>query len=90
MQVMPATAADLGVKQVRALFDPETNISLGTRYLAIQLDRFGGDVRRALIAYNAGPNTVLLGRRLPEETRAYVPKVLKLWGRLQWRANRQG
>ena len=78
MQVMPGTAADLGVKRTHALFDPATNITLGTRYLAMQLDRFDGDVRKALIAYNAGPNTVLQGRRLPAETRRYVPKVLWL------------
>jgi len=86
MQVMPATAAHLGVKHIHALFDPKTNISLGAKYLSLQLERFGGDVRKALIAYNAGPGTVTRGRRLPAETRAYVPKVLELWDRLQMKA----
>lgn len=85
MQVMPATAADLGVTRIHALFDPETNISLGAKYLSMQLDRFGGDVRKALIAYNAGPGTVIRRRRLPAETRAYVPRVLKLRDQLQSR-----
>jgi len=90
MQVMPATAADLGVKRIHALFDPQTNISLGSKYLSMQLERFDGDVRKALIAYNAGPGTVIRDQRLPAETRAYVPKVLRLWDRLQSRAKAEG
>ena len=73
MQLMPGTAAQLGVENV---FDPEQNIASGTRYLRSLIDRFGS-VEVALWAYNAGPAAVEKNR-LPAETEAYVPKVLKL------------
>jgi len=53
MQLMPATAAGLGVTDV---FDPEQNIDGGVRYLLGQIIRFDGDVLMALAAYNCGPN----------------------------------
>jgi len=73
MQLMPATAADLGVEN---RFDPEENIASGTRYLSYLLDRFKS-VEVALWAYNAGPTAVRQGR-MPLETQEYVPKVLRL------------
>lgn len=73
MQLMPGTAGQLGVENV---FDPEENIASGTRYLRILLDRFHS-VTVALWAYNAGPAAVEQNR-LPAETEAYVPKVLRL------------
>ncbi len=73
MQLMPATAAGLGVEN---RFDPEENIASGTRYLSYLLGRFQS-VEVALWAYNAGPTAVRQGR-MPLETQEYVPKVLRL------------
>ncbi|MEW5762278.1 MAG: lytic transglycosylase domain-containing protein [Bacillota bacterium] len=77
MQLIPGTARALGVADP---FDPVQNVEAGARYLRQLLDRFGGDLRLALAAYNAGPGTVERYRGVPPyaETRAYVEKVLAL------------
>ncbi len=83
MQLMPQTAAGLGVKDP---FDPEQNIDGGVRYLKAQLDRFNGNLELALAAYNSGPGRVAgLGltdltdpeqmKKLPKETQNYIRKV---------------
>ena len=75
MQLMPETAASLGVTNA---YDPEQNVWGGTRYLRSMLDRFGGDVTKAVAAYNAGPNAVESHNGVPPyaETQSYVENVL--------------
>jgi soluble lytic murein transglycosylase-like protein len=75
MQLMPETAASLGVKNP---YDPAQNVAGGTRYLRSLLDRFKGDTRLAVAAYNAGPNAVEKYGDVPPyaETQSYVKNVL--------------
>lgn len=72
-QLMPATAAELGVDPT----DPVQNLRGGARYLRQQLDRFGDPVL-ALAAYNAGPGNVSKYGGVPpfEETQNYVSSIL--------------
>lgn len=95
MQLLPGTARDMArasgqpLEMAQQLFDPATNVELGSRYLAHLLDRYGGNRVLALAAYNAGPSRV--DRWLDEsnapfdvfiesipfhETREYVQAVL--------------
>jgi soluble lytic murein transglycosylase-like protein len=75
MQLMPETAASLGVKNP---YDPAQNVAGGTRYLRGLLDRFKGDTRLAVAAYNAGPGAVEKYGDVPPyaETQGYVKNVL--------------
>ena len=79
MQLMPETAAILGV---RDSFDPRQNIDAGVRHLKGLKERFGDDLRIVLAAYNAGEQAVLTYRGVPPypETREYVSRVLYLSG----------
>ena len=73
-QLMPGTAAGLGVTNV---LDPVQSLDGGAKYLRTQLDAFGGDVTRALAAYNAGPGAVQRYGGVPPyaETQNYVRAV---------------
>jgi soluble lytic murein transglycosylase-like protein len=73
-QLMPATAASLGVTNVH---DPAQALDGGAKYLRQQLDRFDGDVARALAAYTAGPGAVERFGGVPPyaETQEYVRRV---------------
>jgi soluble lytic murein transglycosylase-like protein len=70
-QLMPSTAAGLGVNNV---LDPVQSLNAGAKYLKQQLDTFGGDVTKALAAYNAGPGAVQRFGGVPpySETQNYV------------------
>ncbi len=82
MQLMPGTAEDMGVRDP---FDPQQNIAGGTKFYKKMLQKYDGDTKKALAAYNAGPGNVdkavakygkdWLQHMLPE-TRSYVPTVM--------------
>jgi hypothetical protein len=74
MQLLPETAAQLGVKNI---FDPQENIDAGTRYLQGLLFRYKNNLALTLAAYNAGPQRVELYGSVPPfpETISYVRKV---------------
>ncbi|CAM4448220.1 lytic transglycosylase domain-containing protein [Paenibacillus phoenicis] len=86
MQLMDATAKGLGVSDP---FDPAQNIDGGTKYLSYQIHRYGGDIKTALAAYNAGPGRLQrLGisndeqlmekfHLLPQETQGYIAKIMR-------------
>jgi hypothetical protein len=78
MQLMPATAADMEVKDA---FDPEENIAGGARYLSQLMERFGNNTELAIAAYNAGPEAVQTHGGIPpyEETKTFVQRVLRYY-----------
>ncbi len=79
MQLMPATAADMYVKDI---FDERDNIEGGVRYLRVLANMFDGDMVKMIAAYNAGPEAVRkYGGQVPPyaETQGYVKKVLQLY-----------
>lgn len=80
MQLMPQTAATLGVKDS---FDPADNVDGGVRYLRDLLLQYHGDAAKALAAYNAGPERVQQYRGVPpyHETHAYVARVINDYNR---------
>lgn len=77
MQLMPDTAASLGINP----YDANQNIDGGAKYLSQLLQTFGGDIRKAVAAYNAGPQAVRDYGGVPPygETEAYVDSVLDLY-----------
>ncbi len=77
-QLMPATARRLHVKNP---LDPEQNVRAGVRELSRLIDRYAGDLPRALAAYNAGEGAVDRHRGVPpyRETRGYVQRILSLY-----------
>ena len=81
MQLMPENCRDLGVEDP---FNIEQNIEGGVKHIKEYIDRYNGDVEMALMAYNAGPGTMMNRGvissehlyKMPLETQNYVPKVL--------------
>ena len=75
MQLMPVTAQSLGVEDI---FNPHQNITGGVQYFKQMVNRFNGDVKLALAAYNAGPSAVEKHNGIPpyRETQRYVEKVM--------------
>jgi soluble lytic murein transglycosylase-like protein len=80
MQLMPDTAAELGVHNI---FDVEQNVDAGVRYLRTLLELFSGDVMLAVAAYNAGAEVVKRYGGIPPypETQRYVERVLSVYWR---------
>ncbi len=80
MQLMPETAASLGVTNP---FDIKQNVDAGVRYLKQLLDYYDGDVTKALAGYNAGPGAVDEYDGVPpyKETQTYVNRVLEAYNR---------
>jgi hypothetical protein len=78
MQLLPETAARLGVKDI---FDPKENIDAGTRYLGDLLKRYDNNLALALAAYNAGPEKVEKFGSVPPyaETISYVRRVKRAY-----------
>src|SRR3954469_2895055 len=76
MQLMPKTAAGLGVKDS---FNSNENVEAGTRYLRQLLEQFDYDAVKALAAYNAGPDRVTHYHGMPpySETRSYVARIVR-------------
>ncbi len=79
MQLMPSTARWMapGVSR-KQLFNPATNIELGARYLRYLANRYNGDARKILVAWNAGPGRLDRGH-IPRETEVFVRRVHSLY-----------
>jgi Sec-independent protein translocase protein TatA len=79
MQLMPSTAAGLGVSNV---YDPAQSIDGGTKYLAQQISKFNGNISLGLAAYNAGAGAVQKYGGIPpyKETQGYVKNIMAMYG----------
>ena len=80
MQLMPATAATLGVRNIH---DPEENIQGGMKYMRKLMDKFDNNLVLSLAAYNAGPSLVERIRKVPNyrETKDYVRTITARYGK---------
>ncbi len=78
MQLIPDTADRFGVTDS---YDPQQNIRAGVKYLKFLLDRYNGDMKKSIAAYNAGEGAVDRYKGVPpyKETRQYVKNVLKIY-----------
>ena len=77
-QLMPSTAAELGVNP----YDPIENLDGGARYIREQLLRFQ-DVYKALLAYNAGPTRIASGGSVPHESHRFAVNVIRKYRHLK-------
>jgi len=86
MQLLPETAARLGVQDI---YDPQENIDAGTRYLRELLEKYNNDLTLALAAYNAGPDRVEQYGRVPPftETLSYVRRVKRSYDKSKSKAS---
>jgi len=86
MQLLPETAARLGVQNI---YDPQENIDAGTRYLRELLEKYNNDLALALAAYNAGPDRVQQYGRVPPftETLSYVGRVKRSYDKSKSKAS---
>ena len=76
MQLMPATALEMGVQDP---YEPRQNVLGGARYLRVLTNQYDGDLVKTVAAYNAGPRAVNVHAGVPpfQETRRYVRRVLR-------------
>jgi len=79
-QVMPATARGLGV-EAELLWDPRYNLYAAAKYIRLLVDRYGNDLDKVLIAYNAGPAYVEKSKPIPKETTVYLLRVKSAYRR---------
>jgi hypothetical protein len=86
MQLMPSTAAGLGVTDMR---NPSQNINAGMRYLRQLIDRYDGDIPKALAAYNWGLGNIDKGGPLPQTVQDYASGVLKRYSQIKGKTNAQ-
>ena len=80
MQVLPRTALETAGVPPSRLWDPMTNIHVGTAYLRVLANRYPGNASNVIAAYNAGPTRIDRGRQLPRETRRYRACVRRWYG----------
>jgi soluble lytic murein transglycosylase-like protein len=88
-QVMPMTARDMGISPAR-LWHPEANLEASARYIRWLGDRYGRDLDRVLVGYNAGPAVADGQRQVPAETRHYTVKVKESYRKYRIRENEKG
>ncbi len=83
MQIMPKTAKELGALEALDRSNPRANIMAGSRLIRRLINRYRGNIKLALAAYNAGPSAVKRYGGIPpyRETQNYVKKVLREWRR---------
>lgn len=88
LQVLPATAVELGITDSSLLTDPWINLRVGARYLSHLISRSGGDLHKAIQAYHAGFKRVE-GGEVGLQTKRYVQRVLAIYQLRKHNANRR-